>query len=117
MMKTGGQQATCEAKDCGATYQVLKGQDSITTLDAQGWALHYLSNGTTDTWCPEHAYSHRPVPGDDFMPAGWCGGCEHCYPAATVCLACSYDPPGSTDPEDIARAGMKTPVNFPCAFA
>lgn len=53
------------------------------------------------------ALMHVPVEGWEFMPAGWCGGCEHCisYPAPTVCLACSYSPEGG--PEDL--------VAWPCA--
>ncbi|GIE35921.1 hypothetical protein Ait01nite_089660 [Actinoplanes italicus] len=50
---------------------------------------------------------HVPVEGWEFMPAGWCGGCEHCisYPVPTVCLACSYSPEG----------GPGDPVTWPCA--
>jgi hypothetical protein len=42
------------------------------------------------------ALDHRPVEGWEFMPSGWCGGCEHCisWPAPTVCVACSYDRQG-----------------------
>lgn len=60
--------------------------------------------------CPayEWAREHRPVSGDDFMPAGWCGGCEVCYPAPMICLACSYDPNGESEPR---------PVPWPCEMA
>lgn len=49
--------------------------------------------------------AHKPVPSDDFMPPGWCGGCEVCshYPAWDICLACSYREWPYTEP-----------VDFPC---
>ena len=55
--------------------------------------------------------AHVAFPGDDFMPAGWCGGCETCanYPAGIVCFACSYPIDNVTDlpyPGD--------PTNWPC---
>ncbi len=51
--------------------------------------------------------THTGIRGDDFMPAGWCGGCEHCYaiPVPLVCLACSYDAEGYP---------REHPVLFPC---
>jgi hypothetical protein len=50
---------------------------------------------------------HVAVEGWEFMPSGWCGGCEHCisYPPPTVCLACSYGRDGYP-----AEA-----VSWPCA--
>jgi hypothetical protein len=41
-------------------------------------------------WPPKR--EHRMIPGYDFMPEGWCGGCETCdmMPCPDVCLACSY---------------------------
>ena len=35
---------------------------------------------------------HKMVPGHDFMPDQWCGGCETCdrMYCADVCLKCSY---------------------------
>lgn len=36
---------------------------------------------------------HQPVEGTDFMPDGWCGGCEVCSAQSPgqVCGACSYE--------------------------
>lgn len=52
---------------------------------------------------------HQPWPGDDFMPAGWCGACETCgqYPASEICMACSYDDDGRP----------VRPVPYPCPVA
>jgi hypothetical protein len=50
---------------------------------------------------------HRPIEGYDFMPSGWCGACEHCGPAPTICLACSFDVDGM--PVEAVR--------WPCAHA
>jgi len=49
---------------------------------------------------------HEPVPGDDFMPYGWCGACEHCaaYPNPDVCEKCSYND----------RYDLRQPVYWPC---
>lgn len=52
---------------------------------------------------------HRPVPGDDFMPYGHCGGCETCRPAPLVCALCSYR--GNEYPT------QKDAVLWPCEFA
>lgn len=49
---------------------------------------------------------HKPVEGSDFMHPQWCGACDACGPAPTVCLACSYDTDGG--PRD-------RPVDWPCA--
>lgn len=74
-------------------------------LDERAWR-----NGTL-AWSPGAGRvllpAHVAILGDDFMPAGWCGGCETCrnYPAPTVCLACSYGPDGH--PYD-------RPTNWPC---
>ena len=37
---------------------------------------------------------HISVDGEEWMPAGWCGGCDTCagYPVVKVCLACTYSP-------------------------
>lgn len=37
---------------------------------------------------------HKPIPGDQWMPMEWCGGCDTCirafgYPPE-ICQACSY---------------------------
>jgi hypothetical protein len=48
--------------------------------------------------------THTPVGGEEFMPDGWCGACESCSPAPTVCLACSY-----------ISGGPSAPVLWPCA--
>lgn len=49
---------------------------------------------------------HQPIEADDFMPAGWCGGCDACLAYGSpgvVCEACSY----SDD-------GPAAPVRWPC---
>lgn len=70
---------------------------------------------TANSECPvdEHQPStleHRPVPGDDFMPSWWCGGCTECdrVTCPTICLACSYEEVGE---------GVRGPVKWPCEFA
>lgn len=37
---------------------------------------------------------HQPESGDEWMPAGWCGGCETCngMTVPVICLACTYEP-------------------------
>ncbi|GIM88761.1 hypothetical protein [Paractinoplanes toevensis] len=49
---------------------------------------------------------HQPIEGYDFMPPGWCGACETCSPAPTICGACSYDLDGHP----------LEPVTWPCAY-
>lgn len=55
--------------------------------------------------CPMHG--HRPIEGSDFMFPEWCGACDACGPAPTVCAFCSYD----------AEGGPDKPVDWPCAHA
>lgn len=50
---------------------------------------------------------HRPIEGSEFMHPQWCGACDACGPAPTVCLACSYSPEG----------GPLSPVAWPCEHA
>lgn len=47
---------------------------------------------------------HRPVEGSDFMFPEWCGACDACGPAPTICAACSYDEHGP----------LPAPVLWPC---
>lgn len=50
---------------------------------------------------------HQAIEGDDFMPAGWCGGCEACWAygsAGIVCEACSYT----------AEGQPRSPIPWPC---
>lgn len=56
---------------------------------------------------------HRPVAGEEFMPYGWCGGCEICdrYPVPTVCVSCSFYPGEVIEDDD------GTPVLWPCPHA
>jgi hypothetical protein len=50
--------------------------------------------------------THHAIEGTDFMPSGWCGGCDTCasWPAPTVCAICSYDDTGLP----------RHPVTWPC---
>lgn len=49
---------------------------------------------------------HRPIEGSDFMHPQWCGGCDACGPAPTICLACSYGESGGP---------LGRPTAWPCA--
>lgn len=51
---------------------------------------------------------HQAVEDSDFMPSGWCGGCETClrYPTSLICGVCSYDPKTGNPSE---------PIPWPCS--
>lgn len=77
-------------------------------LDESAWRTGTLWVGARAVGTPSWLLpAHVAVAGDDFMPAGWCGGCETCasYSAPLVCLACSYPAPDMQPVE---------PVNWPC---
>lgn len=81
----------------------------MTIHDMQAWRDMAAEKGIDCTLrVPEIkcVREHIPVPGDDFMPYGWCGGCEICLamPNPDVCEYCSYD-----DHYD-----LRQPVVWPC---
>jgi hypothetical protein len=67
----------------------------------------YLVDGVVHEG-PVYELTHKPVPGEDFMPYGWCGSCETCnmMPCPDVCERCSY-----TDTFD-----LRSPANWPCLY-
>jgi hypothetical protein len=51
--------------------------------------------------------AHRMIEAMDWMPSGWCGGCDYCGSAPMICAGCSYDTHGPLD----------RPVLWPCSHA